>query len=125
MPYSQQKKDSAMEEATAFVKQKRMLEFDPTIHAGHVLTVLTIIFCSIGAWYDMRSSVAMVKEESARQEKELSTLRTQQKENVDRINDSINALALMGRQDTSKMRDDMNNWFMRLNDKLDTKADKR
>ena len=102
-----------------------MFEFDPTIHAGHLLTAITIIFCSIGAWYDMKSSVTLIKEENARQDKRIEELSIIQKEESEQMNDSINALALMNKQEMTKMRDDMNQWFMRLSDKLDTKADKR
>lgn len=106
-------------------KSRKMFEFDPTIHAGHILTVLTIIFCTIGAWYDMKSSLIVVKEENSRQEKEISEIRQDQKDQTQAVNESISALALMNRQEMVKMRDDMNQWFMRLSDKLDAKADKK
>lgn len=103
----------------------KYFQFDPTIHAGHIITVITIIFCSIGAWYDMRSSVATIKEVNAQQDKELSDLRGSQEKQNDQISQDINALAAMNRQDMIKIREEMNIWFMRLSDKIDMKADKR
>lgn len=127
MPTTLEKKDAVVgnEKIQPIRKESRMFAFDPTIHAGHLLTVFTIIFCSIGAWYDVKSSVALLKEENFRQEKEISQLRNDQKEQTEKFSESVNALALMSRQDITKMRDDMNTWFMRISDKLEAKQDKK
>lgn len=126
-PATSENKDKSMggEKVQFIKKESRMFSFDPTIHAGHVLTILTIIFCSVGAWYDVKSSVALLKEENFRQEKEISEVRDDQKVQTQELTENVNALALMNRQDMNKMRDDMNAWFMRISDKLEMKQDKK
>ncbi len=32
-------------------KSPRWLSFDPTIHAGHLITACSIIICTLGMWY--------------------------------------------------------------------------
>lgn len=127
IPATSDKKDKPMgsEKVEPIKKESRMFAFDPTIHAGHILTILTIIFCSVGAWYDVKGSVASLKEENSRQEKEISDVRSDQKEQTQQLTENVNALALMNRQEMTKMRDDMNAWFMRISDKLEMKQDKK
>ena len=89
------------------INKKLWFGIDPTIHAGHILTAVTIVFCSLGAWYNLTSTVASLKEDALRQEKR-----------IDKIEAATSGEVI-------KMRDDMNVWFMRIDDKLDKKMDKK
>lgn len=96
------------------VKHKPILRFDPTIHAGHVMTAITILFCSVGAWYNMREQVDAIKSSQDRQQTQ-----------IDRIISSEDANQKWIALEIEKMRDDNKQWFMRLDDKLDRKMDKK
>lgn len=104
--------------------RKRIIQFDPTFHAGHVATIFTIIFCTIGAWYDMKSSVATLKEENVRQEQRIAKAEEQSQIHYDKVQRDISEINKANRDELAKLRDDMNNWFIRLSDKIEKKADK-
>ena len=100
-------------------------QFDPTIHAGHVLTALTIILCSIGAWYNITTSIVVLKDENARQEVRMTKIEDDSKTKFNEIQSNLSAASSDQRNQLVKIRDDMNSWFIRLDDKLDKKVDKK
>jgi len=104
--------------------RKRILNFDPTVHAGHVMTALTIIACSLGAWYDMKSSLAVLKEDNARQEMRIDKVEMENKEKYKEMQENLATIAMLQREEVSKLRDNMNEWFLRLGDKIERKVDK-
>lgn len=89
------------------------------------MTAVTIIFCSLGAWYDMKSSVYIVKEENVRQAAQIEKVDTERKQKEQSLGEQILTSGAIQNQNVTKLRDDMNQWFIRINDKLDTKQDKR
>jgi hypothetical protein len=100
-------------------------EFDPTIHAGHVLTAVTIVFCSMGAWYNITTSILSLKEENSRQEVRMNKIEDESKEKFSKIQSDLTTAAIAQHQELVSIREDINKWFTRLDDKLDRKADKR
>lgn len=103
----------------------RIFKYDGTIHAGHLLTILTIIVCTIGAWMQIKSDVAVLDHRSNEQESRLRDERTDREDADKDMELKIAAVIGAQRQEINKLRDDMNAWFMRLNDKVDIKEDKR
>jgi hypothetical protein len=107
-------------------KDKRFwFEFDPTIHAGHVLTAATIVFCSMGAWYNITTSILSLKEENSRQEVRMNKIEDESKVKFSEIQSNLTAASIAQHQELISIREDINKWFTRLDDKLDRKADKR
>lgn len=107
------------------MKRGNIISFDSTLNFGHVLTVVSIIGCSFGAWYDVKSTIA-------KQQMQIDENSTKiERYNEEAINrDKVTQQTFLDnqkeqRQEMAKLRDDMNNWFMKLDDKLDRKADKK
>lgn len=94
--------------------RKKIFCFDPTIHAGHILTAITILFCSLSAWYNMRAQVDAIK-----------TAQEKQQIQIDKIFSDSQLIQKDIHIDIQKLQDDNRQWFMRLDDKLDHKADKK
>ena len=94
--------------------RKKIVCFDPTIHAGHIMTALTILVCSIGAWYNMKEQVNMIKSQSETQQAQINKLFANEEEIEKQIHTDI-----------EKLQDENKQWFMRLDDKLDRKMDKK
>ena len=106
-------------------RKGRWFSFDPTIHAGHVMTAITIIVCTIGAWYGVKSDIATLTSENASRKSEIAEVRADAKMRDKENDEKFDALLQRQEIQVSKLRDDMNNWFMNLDQKLDRKADKR
>ena len=104
---------------------RRWLSFDPTIHAGHVMTAVTILICATASWYGVQSDIKQLKDADTVQVKRLDKVEQDEKDNRQEVDRKINDLIKDNNQALAKLRDDMNGWFMALNDKLDRKADKR
>jgi hypothetical protein len=99
-------------------KNKWAPQFDPTVHLGHLINFVGLIF-GLGMIYAyLLSDMRALKEENARQDHYIEKIESDNHESVTR-------LAELQRKDLEKLRDDMNAWFMKLNDKLDNKQDKR
>ena len=92
----------------------KWLSFDPTIHAGHLMTALTIIICTIGAYFAIISDVTFLKQENTNRKSEVAELKADVSERNKATDSKLD-----------KMRDEMNGWFILLDQKLDKKADKR
>ncbi|WP_435007975.1 hypothetical protein P12x_005241 [Tundrisphaera lichenicola] len=103
----------------------RWLSFDPTIHAGHLITAATIIFCSIGAWYGVQADISTLKDENKDRKTEIVEVKAAAKEREKATEQKFDKLVEAQQQGIGKLRDDMNSWFMNLDQKLDRKADKR
>lgn len=106
-------------------QEHRWLAFDPTIHAGHLITAITIAACTLGAWYGMKGDIEMLKNENIQREKEISVNKSEAVSANTAMQNKIDGLVQVQRQEVGKLRDDMNQWFMNLDQKLDRKADKR
>jgi|NOAtaT_6_FD_contig_21_4186487_length_370_multi_3_in_0_out_0_1 hypothetical protein len=92
--------------------------FDPTIHLGHLVNFLGIVF-GIGTIYAyMISDIRSLKAENARQDHYIERIERDYKE-------SFLTLSELQRNEVNRLRDEMNAWFLKLSDKLDQKADKR
>lgn len=94
-------------------QKPRWLSFDPTIHAGHIIILCGVICTSIGSWYVTQSDIDMLKKENEMRRYENS-------QNGKRIEE----MRVERERSFEKLRDEMNRWFIILNDKLDRKADK-
>lgn len=94
--------------------RKRIVTFDPTIHAGHIMTAVTILVCSITAWYNMREDIALLKKTQEQQAAQIAEIT---RESSDKGKDIYTVI--------NKLRDESNQWFIRLDDKLDKKVDKK
>lgn len=106
-------------------KKGKMLTFDPTVHAGHLINAVAIFTAALGIYYSMKYDIASLQQESKRQEAALIRIDEDRQKKEDELSQSIAATAMIQRQEMVKFRDDMNSWFIRINDKLDTKQDKR
>ncbi|MBP3955381.1 hypothetical protein J8F10_08820 [Gemmata sp. G18] len=103
----------------------RWLSFDPTIHAGHVLTAVTIAVSAIGIWFGMQNDISQLKLADKAHDARFSTIEehaTADRRETDR---KFEGMVRENNQALTKLRDDMQGWFMVLGDKLDRKADKR
>ncbi len=103
----------------------RWLAFDPTIHAGHLITALTMAACTLGAWYGMKGDIEMLKVENAQREKEIASIKADAMAVNTAMQGKIDTIVSVQRMEVSQLRDDMKSWFMNLDQKLDRKADKR
>ena len=88
----------------------RLFRFDNTIHAGHVLTAVTIAACTAGAWFSMEADIRYLKDYKDRQQQEIAELRNQ----VARQGEDARA-------QIADLRKEMLDWFRRLDDKLEKK----
>jgi hypothetical protein len=99
-------------------ENKWIPRFDPTVHLGHLINFVGIIF-GVGMIYAyLLSDVRALKDENIRQDRYIEKIEITNQE-------SVSKLADLQRPDLEKLRDDMNAWFMKLNDKLDSKQDKK
>ncbi|OWK42210.1 hypothetical protein [Fimbriiglobus ruber] len=103
----------------------KWLSFDPTIHAGHLITACSIIVCTLGMWYGMVGDINILKLQNIQREKEIAEVKAEAAATNSAVQGKIDALVQVQRQEVGKLRDDMNGWFMNLDQKLDRKADKR
>lgn len=99
-------------------KNRWLPQFDPTVHLGHLINFVGIIF-GVGMIYAyLLSDIRALKDENIRQDHYIEKIEATNQE-------SVSKLADLQRRDLEKLRDDMNAWFMKLNDKLDSKQDKK
>ena len=106
-------------------QSSRWLSFDPTIHAGHIITAVTVAFCAVGSWYSLQGDISSLKSSDAAQTKRIDYVEEKNETNRRETDQKIEALVKDSNQALIKLRDDMNGWFMALDQKLDRKADKR
>lgn len=106
-------------------ERKKYLSFDPTIHAGHVVTAITILFCAVGTYFGVQNDIAQLKLVDKAHDSRLADIEKHATDERERTDRKFDSLVQENNHALSKLRDDMNNWFMTLNDKLDRKADKR
>jgi hypothetical protein len=104
---------------------RRWLSFDPTIHAGHLVTAASIIICTCGMWYGVVGDINILKLQNLQREKDIEAIKADSLANSTIVNNKIDGLVQIQRQEVGKLRDDMNQWFMNLDQKLDRKADKK
>ena len=105
--------------------QPKWLSFDPTIHAGHIITALTIVVCTVGAWYGVQADIAALKLENSTRKQEIADVKAEARVQERETDRKFDNLVQVQRGEVGKLRDDMNSWFMNLDQKLDRKADKR
>lgn len=98
-------------------QRNKWLSFDPTIHAGHLIIVCGLIASVIGSYYVTQSDIAHLKSENVKRELEIALEAQERKADIETLRGTHNRAF-------EKLRDDMQSWFMKLNDKLDRKADK-
>ncbi len=92
--------------------------FDPTIHLGHLVNFIGVIF-GIGMIYAYTiSDIRSLKAENARQDAYIERMERDYKENFLKLSE-------LQRSEVNRLRDEMNAWFLKLSDKLDQKVDKR
>lgn len=105
--------------------EPRWITFDPTIHAGHIITVITIIGCTAAAWFGIQNDVSNLKAENANRQREIAEVKADAKAREKATEAKFDNLVQVQREEVGKLRDDMTRWFMNLDQKLDRKADKR
>lgn len=66
-----------------------MFKYDGTIHAGHILTALTIAVCTSGAWFTMQEQLAHVRYQVAEIKLENKERDAQWRQDLHQINQSI------------------------------------
>lgn len=99
-------------------ESKWIPRFDPTVHLGHLINFVGVVF-GIGMIYAyLLSDIRALKDENTRQDRYIEKIEATNQESVAKLAD-------LQRRDLEKLRDDMNAWFMKLNDKLDSKQDKK
>jgi hypothetical protein len=106
-------------------EQPKWLAFDPTIHAGHLVTAVTILCCTLGAWYGMEQRLAILEKQDGQREKDIAAIKADAAQTNAAIQGKIDGLVQVQREEVGKLRDDMNQWFLNLDQKLDRKADKK
>ena len=99
--------------------------FDPTIHAGHLITAVTILCCTLGAWYGMDSRITVLERQDVQKEKEIAEVKADAASSSKDMNSKIDVIVSVQREEVSNLRNDMKSWFMSLDQKLDRKADKK
>jgi hypothetical protein len=105
--------------------QPKWLSFDPTIHAGHLITACSIIICTLGMWYGMVGDINILKLQNVQREKDIATIKADEIANAASVNSKIDGIVAAQREEVGHLRDDMKSWFLSLDQKLDRKADKR
>jgi ATP-dependent Zn protease len=103
----------------------RWLSFDPTIHAGHLITALTMIVCAVSTYYGMQGQIELLKLENVQREKDIASVKSEASSTTSAMNLKIDTIVSVQRQEVGQLRDDIKSWFMNLDQKLDRKADKR
>ncbi len=104
---------------------RRWLSFDPTIHAGHVMTALTIAVSAAGIWFGMQNTISNHDASIRHHSQRMDTIDARAAAERERTDRKFDTLVQDNNTALSKLRDDMQGWFMALSDKLDRKADKR
>lgn len=104
---------------------KKFISFDPTIHAGHLLTAITIIVSAAAIWFGTLNTVANHETALNKHEARMGVIEAKASAERERTDRKFDSLVQDNNQALNKLRDDMQGWFMALNDKLDRKADKR
>ena len=105
--------------------ENKWFSFDPTIHAGHIFIAAGIIASSIGMYYAVKSDITTLISENVSRKLEIAEIRADAKNHEAADSVKFDYVVQMQRNEVAKLRDDMNNWFMNLDQKLDRKADKR
>jgi hypothetical protein len=106
-------------------QQPKWLAFDPTIHAGHLITAFSIVACTLGAWYGMKTDIETLKTENMQREKDIAAVKAEVVASNTATQGKIDTIVSVQRQEVGQLRDDIKSWFMNLDQKLDRKADKR
>ena len=106
-------------------KANAKIRFDGTINTGHIFTIVAIIMCSIGAWYDVKTTVASQKVSIEHDETQIEKDNKESMERDAAIQLLIASNQKDNHQEIAGLRTEMNQWFMRLDEKLDKKADKK
>jgi hypothetical protein len=104
---------------------KKLITFDPTIHAGHVLTAITIIVSAAAIWFGTLNTVANHETALKQHTQRMDNIEAHASAERERTDRKFDSLVQDNNQALNKLRDDMQGWFMALSDKLDRKADKR
>ena len=105
--------------------RKNYFLFDPTIHMGHILTIISIVGATFAAWIDLNNSVVAVRAENVLQQKEIDANKMANDKDIQVLSAEIKILASENKKEVAEMRQEMNGWFARILDKIDRKADKR
>lgn len=108
------------------VKQSnRILQFNPTISMGNIVTIIAIVGGFFASWVTMHSDINALKAENETRKTEITTISVQRQADQDK-----QASALKGSQDSMErqievLSSDIKTGFNRIEDKLDRKEDKR
>ena len=94
-------------------RENRLFTYDGTIHAGHILTALTIAVCTAGAWFTMQEQLSNVREQVADIKLENKERDAQWRQDLRDINSTI-----------AKGFDGTREELRYINEKLDKKQDK-
>ncbi len=105
--------------------RKGWFSFDPTIHAGHVMTALTIVACTVGGYIAIVSDINFLKQENDHRKLEIREETDARRADIVEVKANATELAKSVNSQYEGLRKDMNSWFMALYDKIDQKADKR
>ena len=99
-------------------EKKRVISYDPVIHAGHILTALSMALSTLVWAVILRADVAALQGDVA-------TVRQQVDKNDEKNDNKIMLAKSELKESVTMIRADMNTWFVRLDEKLDNKQDKR
>jgi len=103
----------------------KYFKFDPTVHAGHLITATAVIFAAGGVYMSVQNDIAQLKKENSGYDKRISSVENRNIEQDEKWEMKYEQLAKDQSQIIGKLRDDMNAWFVRLEYKLDNKQDKK
>ncbi len=89
------------------VENPKWLKFDMTIHLGHIGICICTLLSTAALYYGLLNRINLVEQQAATQEREIAGIKQDYKSEI------------------VALKDEMNRWFLRLDDKLDRKADKK
>lgn len=105
--------------------RKRIFCFDPTIHAGHLVTAATVLCSTVFAWATMNADLKTLTDENNKRVQEIKEARTHEEEDRDRLEQKIVETQNAMHSEIVELKNDQNAWFMRIDQKIDNKADKK
>jgi hypothetical protein len=96
----------------------RFINFDPTVHMGHLITALTVLVSAGIMWGTTLSDIHAMKDQIAKHEEWIEAVSKREDQDHTQTLDKIDLTM-------NQIRTEMNGWFQLIDKKIDGKADKR
>lgn len=103
---------------------RQWFSFDPTVHAGHIITACAVVFTAGGVYAALQADIQALKQTADLHGRQTQGIEHENKIRDEKWQDKLEQITKEQNSSIVKLRDDMNAWFVRLDNKLDNKADK-